>query len=806
MSFRLRITFTLFPIIILLVVQADCSPAFAQLAPGLGYAFPPVAKIGETTSVQLGGFDLTPDVQWFIHRDDVTLEIKGPAGDFLLPPPPYWVGSRGGTNALPIPREVPAAITVNADAQPGFARFQTASANGTSKTAVLLLSRDTEVTESRSRDLAQRLPSLPVGVSGRLGRLTEVDRYVVTADRDEPITIELLARKLGSDFRALIQVHDSTGRLIADFADTYGVDGELAFMAKAREEYTVSIHDADFRGDYAYVYHLKIGPGARPVGTLPSKVQKGLQTKVTVVLKTDESKPPVHVASVVNVPGDHTSASIRLPGDNSTPGSEGPWRGTVAVPVSSVPQYVETDLRFDQKCGPGQDVRVEAPCGVSGQLHHRSSCSFVFAANADENWQIHLTPWSAGTDLVLKLFGDDGKLIAENDDYENSAESRIVFRPTVSGSYRCVVDVLSDVSAPQGYYLELSKQQPDFSLSIPQQIQLPLGGTAELNIQASRLGGMSGEIPIEIQGLPAGVSVPEKLAIAADQSALKVALSCAADSAVVASAIQVKGSAMIGDQVVTRTASAAMAGVLSATTPQDLQIDRALLAITMAPPIEVLVVDRERQRDVPRGSTYLAELQIVRKEGFQGEVTLIMSAQQARNRQGIRGQTTVVPPDQSSAFYPCFMPEWLATDITRRMVVHGIAVVPDPKGTPRYLTKPGDARITMIMEGALMKLGADVKEFESPLGGTIRVPITISRTARLPLPVTVDLQVPEEARGQIKSAAVMIPADQQRGVLQIDFDNVPELLGPWTLRLAATALQDGRWPVVSETEIKVDLK
>lgn len=806
MRFWLRNTSALVFALLPLLADGVFSAAFGQLAPGLGYAFPPVARIGETTSVQLGGFDLTPDVQWFVHRDDVKLDIKGPAGDFLLPPPPYWVGPRGGTNALPIPREVPAEVTVNADAVPGFARFQVANANGSSKTAAILLSNDTEVTEARSRDFPQRLPAIPVGVSGRLSRLTEVDRYIVTAGKDGPITIQLLARKLGSDFRAMIQVHDSKNKLIADFADTYGVDGELAFVAKAGETYTVSIHDADFRGDQAYVYHLKIEHGARPAGTLPSKVQKGLQTKVSVVLKTNEDAPQVHVGSIVNVAADHPSASILLPGDDGTPGSEGSWRGTVAVPVSDVPQYVETDLRFDQERGPGQDVQLDAPCGVSGQFHNRSSSAFVFAANPEEHWHIQLTPWSAGTDLLLQLFDSEGKLVAENDDYDNSAESRITFRPTVSGNYRCVVDVMSDVSQPHGYHLELSKQKPDFSLAMPQQIQLPLGGTAELNIQLSRLSGMTGEIGIEIQGLPAGVTIPEKLVIAPDQSALKVTLTCQADCAVVASAIQVKGTAKINDQVVTRTANATMAGILSATTPQDLLIDRALLAITMSPPIEVLVVDRERQRDVPRGSTYLAELQIVRKDGFQGEVTLMMSAQQARNRQGIRGETTIVPPGESAAFFPCFMPEWLATDITRRMVVHGIAVVPDPKGTPRYLTKPGDARITMIMEGALMKLGADVKEFESPLGGTIQVPVTISRTARLSLPVTVDLRVPEEVRGKIKSTPVTIPADQQHGVLQIDFENAPELPGPWTLRLAATALQNGRWPVVSETEIKVEVK
>jgi hypothetical protein len=112
----------------------------------------------------------------------------------------------------------------------------------------------------------------------------------------------------------------------------------------------------------------------------------------------------------------------------------------------------------------------------------------------------------------------------------------------------------------------------------------------------------------------------------------------------------------------------------------------------------------------------------------------------------------------------------------------------------------------MIMEGALLKLSADKKEFESSFGSTIQIPVTISRAARLPLPVTVDLQIPAEVHGEIRSTPVTIPADQQHGVLHVHFENTPELRGPWTLRLAATALQDGRWPVVSETEIKVNLK
>ena len=60
-----------------------------QLAPGAGYVFPPVVQPGTTVNVQMGVFDWTPDVQWFVHDARVGLRILGSAGDFHVPPPPY---------------------------------------------------------------------------------------------------------------------------------------------------------------------------------------------------------------------------------------------------------------------------------------------------------------------------------------------------------------------------------------------------------------------------------------------------------------------------------------------------------------------------------------------------------------------------------------------------------------------------------------------------------------------------------------------------------------------------------------------
>lgn len=765
------------------------------VVPGAGYVFPPVVPPGMTTAVQMGVFDPTPDLQWFVHDSRVQLRIAGPAGDFHLPPPPYWKGPRGGTNAPPIPREVPAELTIPADQPEGLVYWQIANANGVSKSACVLVSRGVEILESRSRDLPQRLPSLPVSVSGRLSRLTEVDRYELTAERDGPISVVLMASRLGADFRGLLQVHDESGQLLADFSDTEGLDGGLTFAAVAGRRYVVSVNDVDFRGDRAYVYRLSFAAGPRVVCTVPACGRRGTTAEVEFVgsgLQTGGSGVEV-LRQAVQFPAEAVSATVVQ--------LQTAWG---AVPVR-IPLSDGDELTAGAE---GVQTLVGAEVAVTGRLGlQREEQRYVFEAAAGERFSLELQSAVLGgaLDTVLQVEGPDGKLVGENDDSVGT-DSRLEVTASVAGNYTCVVRAAESLSdrADDVYRLCLQRQRSDFRVVAPQRVLLPSGGQVEVAISVQRLGGFDGEIVVSAEGLPAGVTMEGDWKIAAGKSDLKAVLKSAADAAVVAGQVQFRGTAMVNGTEQSRVAQVEGAGMLCPMSLGDRQLSSSVLAMTMVAPIEVLVIDRERQRDVHRGTTYLAELEIVRKDGFAGEVALVMTGQQDRNRQGMRGDTTVVPPGETRAFYPCFMPEWLATDITRRMIVHGIAVVPDPRGNPRYLTKPGDARITMIMEGALLKVALNSASVSASRGGVVEVPVSISRSARLPLPVTVQLHVPAELDGLLRCAELELAVGADTGILRIEAVEDSRLEGRWPLRVTATALQGGRWPVVSETELELE--
>ncbi|MDX1970362.1 MAG: hypothetical protein SFV23_24545 [Planctomycetaceae bacterium] len=770
--------------------------ALAQKAPQLGYVYPPAVRAGATTDVQLGGFDFTTDLQWFVHDPQVTLQTLGPPGEYHLQPPPFWSGPRASIAALPIPREVPGRITVDPARPAGLVRWQVANANGASATSVLYVSHGVEVLESRFRDQPQRLPSLPVAVSGRLSRLTEVDRYEVVADRDGPISVELMSRRLNANFQGVLQVRNSAGTLLADFADTLGRDGGVTFQARSGQTYLVSLHDADFRGDRTYVYRLEVTAGPRVVATLPAFGQRGAAAEVEFV-----GWGVVTGAATLET----VRQSVTFPADPDlvafTHVLETPCgKAAVTIPLSNLVESADVAGRADEP--------LTAPLGVTGRFSTGGDeRRFTWNCEKGEFWSIDLQSRGIGSslDVACEILNADGKTVAENDDLTGLTDAGLVFMVPAAGTYTCVARCMSvqEKALDEVFRLQLERRPPGFTLTAPQVVHLPLGGRFDVPVQAVRHAGFDGEIALAVEGLPDGVTLDGLGVIPAGKNDAKITLLAAADAAVVAAPLRFRGSAQIGGSTVSVVASGMAAGNLCSTLPSEQRIETSLLAITMVPPFELELIDRTRQRDVHRGTTCLAEFDIVRQPGFSGAIELQMAAQQARYRRGIIGPSIMVAPETTRATYPSFMPEWLATDLTERMLVQGVAGVADPKGNVRYLVKPSSAAITMILEGALLKISSPLEEPVLRRGGALDVPIVLARSAKLPLATTVELVVPEELRGALQAEPLVVPADQLQGTLRITASTDGRLAGDWPLKLKATAWQEGKWRVASETELLV---
>ena len=532
----------------------------------------------------------------------------------------------------------------------------------------------TEVVEDEGRKTPQMLTSLPLTVSGRIGKIEEVDRYRFVAPKDGPITCELIARRIGAKFLGVIEVHDANGARVADVAGTNGADPSLTFAAKAKTEYVVSLHDIDFGGDPSYVYRLGITAGPRVVGALPAVGRRGETREVEFVgfgVATGAAKLE-SVKRMVTFPATGSTLDYSL---------EMPWGTAPAFPLllSDLPERIAAARA-------GKAEPLSLPCGVSGVLDVADATDrFSCVWKKGERWSLSLEARAIGSplDVALTILGPDGKQIAYNDDLPGTTDAGLEFTAPADGTYQLVVSDMAGKSGSRAaiYRLVVQQRPADFALRLEMQhLSVSVGLKTHLTVKAVRYGDFKGPIALTVRGLPAGVTIPPMLVIPADKAESIIGIMAENDAGTAAGVVSIEGTATVGSKVVTRLALAPAAVSRSPRSPEDDMVPALLFAVTMKPRVKGRPVDQDTGRKVHRGSTFPAEVIVERLEGFAGEVVLQMAAQQSYQHQGIKGSDVMVPPGVGRTVYPCFMPEWLETTRTSRMAVIAVARVPDPKG------------------------------------------------------------------------------------------------------------------------------
>ena len=519
-------------------------PCQAQKAPEAGYIFPAGGKAGTTVEVHLGGYDWTPDIEFFTLDRRMQIMPTGPLGPILVPPPPYWFGAKGRIPAQPLAREMPARIVLPADLPAGPIAWQAANANGATSAGMFIVGTGPEVIENENRKGPQVLPSLPVTVSGRLIKNEEIDQYRFTAPRDGPITCDLMARRLGARFLGVLQVHDGKGAMIADLAGTGFTDPILTFAARKGTDYIVSISDVDFAGDRSFVYRLTLTDGPRILGTLPAVVQAGSNREVEFVgigVATGAAK----LESVKR----KVSFPVGVPPSG---GSLHRFEYRLETPFGTTQTYrfFLSDLP-ESTAFPRQnpkDADFISPGAVTGVLDQPDatdtySCSW----KKGQTWSIALEARRFGSplDVAVAVRGPDGKELARNDDLPETTDAGLEFTVPADGTYQLVVSDVAGKSGSRAAIYRLSVRQPvsDFTLQTTvQRARVTLGSKFDLQVQVTRKGGYKGPIQLAVQGLPTGVTAPASIMVPAGAVSAVIPLQAAADAGTTAGHLTITGS------------------------------------------------------------------------------------------------------------------------------------------------------------------------------------------------------------------------------------------------------------------------
>ena len=301
---------------------------------------------------------------------------------------------------------------------------------------------------------AQHL-SGPIAVDGTCEELRS-DFYRVTAKRNERLSIEAVAQRLGSPLDPLLRLLDAQGRELAanDDAPGLGADARLDFHCPKTGDYLIEVRDTRHAGGPRHRYRLRVGePLPTPLPFMASTEVTKLTQPIAPLRQAGEKEP--------NDKADQAQ-SLRLP--------------------------VELSGHFDQ---PGDRDVYEFQAGKGERI--------IFTGRTRS--------LGSPCDLFLQLQTTNGTKLAEAN-ATSADEGIFTNRFNASGTYRLVVEELNRNGGPGFHYrVAMRELKPGFVLSTEtERVSAPADDSFEIEVKVERRD-YDGPIQLSTQGLPEAFAI-----------------------------------------------------------------------------------------------------------------------------------------------------------------------------------------------------------------------------------------------------------------------------------------------------------
>ena len=397
---------------------------------------------------------------------------------------------------------------------------------------------------------AAQTVSVPAAVDGAVAGLSwQFFKFPVQAG--QRISIEVLARRIGSSLDPMIRLLDLKGRELAYNDDTPGLSGDssLVYTFKEAGEYVVELRDIKYG---AGSYRLRIGDFPIATVAYPLAVQRGTTTNVTLAGFGVDGLTPIPVAVAPDHAAEWLNVSLKRAGGAS---------GYSTVELVSTPQFLEQEPNNSVE----QANRVEFGHDINGRLEHPGDVDrFIFAAKKDQTATFFGITRQQGspTDLNFKILNKDGGQVAAAED-TGTNEGSLSYKFPADGDYVLFVEDLNQRGgAEHAYRIAVTTNPPQFSLAASlDTFNIPAGGTVMATVTTVR-SGHAGPIELSALNLPVGVTA-SKSVIGAGRNDAVLTLQAAPEFAPgEIYNIQIVGTARIGDADV--VVPAEIGGVLKA--------------------------------------------------------------------------------------------------------------------------------------------------------------------------------------------------------------------------------------------------
>jgi hypothetical protein len=391
--------------------------------------------------------------------------------------------------------------------------------------------------------------SLPGAVDGSIANLT-VQFFKITVAEGQRLSIEVLARRIGSSLDPMLRLLDARGRELAFSDDAPGLSGDsqLQYTFKTAGDYLLELRDIRYQGG---AYRLRIGDFPCVTTAFPMAVQRGQTAAVSFAGQGVDGIAAANVTIPANRPLDWQPVSAKR--------TDGTSSGFGTVRIADRPQLIEQEPNNN----PDQAQRVDLTADLNGRLEQKGDVDrFVFTAKKDQTVVFTGITRTQGspTDLQLKVLGADGKQIITADD-NGTEEGLLTFKAPADGDFTLVVEDLTKRGGPEhAYCIEVTPPLNTFSLTASADTwNVPAGGTVAATVTAKRQG-YTGPIELTVTGLPEGFVVSPSVIGTGRNDAL-LTVSAPANAAVgTMQSVQIVGKGKAGEQEIAAVAD--FAGVL----------------------------------------------------------------------------------------------------------------------------------------------------------------------------------------------------------------------------------------------------
>ena len=480
----------------------------------------------------------------FSHPGIVARPVLSPPTEF--DPQPRPVGGR-------------MQIEIAADVPPGLYDAVAAGRYGVTNPRLFMVGTAPEIARQVGIAAPAKAADVPIEatVSG-IATANAADHYALMLAVGQRIRLDVWARRIDSRMTPAVEVLDPTGRVSARAQRLHGDDPCLDFVPTVAGRHVVRVHDMFMGGGDEMPYRLMITAGPVVESIFPPVAPAGGKARLTAIGRGLPGGSPLGEDGLEQVAID-VAADAR----NGMAGGRFAWRifaprdiavelvdvaggvlDTAPVPAAALAATGEVTVEQEPNDDPTQPQKITFPAVVAGRFHPRGDRDWIaFDAQADEEWVFDLYSRRLGlpTDASLLVesvtqsaegksvaktivFADDGPAEMQGGILDQpSFDPTVTFKAPADGVYRLLIRELAADSrsgVDRAWVLEARKPVPGFRLVVPlaqpdrvdpKKIfrsvpSLQVGGRMAIDVFVVRVDGFAGEITVEPQGLPAGVT------------------------------------------------------------------------------------------------------------------------------------------------------------------------------------------------------------------------------------------------------------------------------------------------------------